>query len=107
MDRKELVESIVDTLLSEDIIVDGVNWNENLDEAMWSKGVSKKWSPPEGFFKKGASAIASGLKSASKDLKQAMSRLNFYINRAGKNLSKEDKDRLENAKDALRKAYAA
>jgi Protein of unknown function (DUF3175) len=37
--------------------------------------------------------------------RSAMSMLVFYINRAGKNLSKEDHARLEKAKDELRKAF--
>ena len=64
-----------------------------------------KWHPPEGFFEKSADAIAKGLKSASKDLKQAMSRLTFYINRGGSNLSADDKARLENAKEKLHALY--
>ncbi|WP_221393238.1 DUF3175 domain-containing protein [Dyadobacter sp. NIV53] len=35
----------------------------------------------------------------------AMSALNFYINRAGKNLSDSRKNLLEKAKDELRKAF--
>src|SRR5213595_3510918 len=35
----------------------------------------------------------------------AMSMLNFYINRAGKNLPKKQKHVLERAKDELRKAF--
>lgn len=35
----------------------------------------------------------------------AMSMLNFYINRAGKNLEPKQKKILEQAKDELRKAY--
>jgi Protein of unknown function (DUF3175) len=35
----------------------------------------------------------------------AMSMLNFYINRAGKNLSVADRARLEKAKDELRKLF--
>lgn len=37
--------------------------------------------------------------------RSAMSMLVFYINRAGKNLSKADRARLEKAKDELRKAF--
>jgi Protein of unknown function (DUF3175) len=37
--------------------------------------------------------------------RSAMSMLVFYINRAGKNLSKEDRARLEAAKDELRRAF--
>lgn len=71
----------------------------------WSGKVEVKWEPPEGFFTKGAVAIADGLHSASKTLKQAMSRLNFYINRAGDNLSRDDHKRLERAKELLHKKF--
>lgn len=37
--------------------------------------------------------------------RSAMSMLTFYINRAGKNLSKTDRKRLEAAKDELRALY--
>lgn len=76
-----------------------------LQAANWSDGVKTDWSPPEGFFTKSADSIARGLKQNSKDYQQASSRLNFYINRAGDNLSAADKTRLENAKDKLAKAY--
>ena len=69
--------------------------------------VDTKWNAPEGFFDKSAEKIASGLKKASKDLKQAMSRLSFYINRGGKNINAADKKRLEAAKDKLRGLYKA
>src|SRR5688572_27479548 len=35
----------------------------------------------------------------------AMSMLNFYVNRAGKNLTARDKKRLEKAKDELRELF--
>lgn len=76
-----------------------------LTEKQWIGAVKEKWHPPEGFFEKSATSIATGLKGASKDLKQAMSRLNFYINRAGSNLSGEDSDRLELAKEKLHNLY--
>jgi putative cell wall-binding protein len=37
--------------------------------------------------------------------RSAMSMLTFYINRAGKNLPRKDRSRLEAAKDALRELY--
>ena len=76
-----------------------------LHEKMWSGDVHEKWTPPEGFFTKSADKIASGLKAASKDLKQAMARLNFYINRAGSNLKDDDRARLESAKEKLHDLY--
>lgn len=76
-----------------------------LEKEKWSKDVVTSWNPPKGFFTKSADDIANGLKSASKDLKQAMSRLNFYINRAGKNLSDSDKKKLNSVKNKLQKLY--
>jgi hypothetical protein len=37
--------------------------------------------------------------------RSAMSMLNFYINRAGRKLSKTERSRLERAKDELRRLY--
>lgn len=74
-------------------------------EKKWSADVPIKWEPPEGFFEQSAEKIASGLKAASDDLQTAMGRLNFYINRAGKNLSDEDRGKLESAKKKLSKMY--
>jgi hypothetical protein len=50
------------------------------------------------------SAEASGRRKAD-PYRSAMSMLTFYINRAGKSLSKTDRARLEKAKDELRKAF--
>lgn len=78
---------------------------ERLMEEKWSAEVHTKWSPPEGFFTRSADAIAKGLHANSRNLKQAMGRLNFYINRAGVNLSDKDRSRLESAKTKLHKMY--
>lgn len=69
-----------------------------LSEKNWSDQVKTTWEPPEGFFTQSAPKIAAGLKSASKDLQQAMSRLNFYINRAGHNLNYLDKSACVNGR---------
>lgn len=68
---------------------------------------------PEGLFTKSSKEIAKGLKKAVLEsdrtkrtkFQSAMSMLNFFINRAGKNLSPKDKLRLENAKIELRKIF--
>jgi Protein of unknown function (DUF3175) len=65
------------------------------------------------FTKKSPRAIAQSLKRSaehsqrrkSNPYRSAMSMLTFYINRAGKNLPKERKDKLEKAKDELRALY--
>jgi hypothetical protein len=77
-----------------------------LQEKLWSGEVHTHWTPPEGFFNQSATEIAKGLKANSKNLKQAMSRLNFYINRAGENLSADDRARLELAKEKLHELYS-
>ena len=84
-----------------------IQYIDNLltEKKMWSGKVDTKWKPAENFYKQSAIKIASGLKSNSKDLKQAMSRLNFYINRAGKNIDVMDKKRLNAAKEKLHSLY--
>lgn len=76
-----------------------------LREKKWSAAVETKWRPPEGFFTQSAEKIATGLKANSADLKQAMGRLNFFINRAGKKLSSDDFERLTRAKEKLHSLY--
>ncbi|HUU66291.1 MAG TPA: DUF3175 domain-containing protein [Methyloceanibacter sp.] len=65
------------------------------------------------FTLKDPKEIAASLKHSAEASKRrktdpyrsAMSMLVFYINRAGKNLSEEDRARLDQAKDELRKAF--
>jgi hypothetical protein len=72
---------------------------------LWSGDVKTHWHPEEGFFEQSSEKIAEGLKSASDGLAQAMYRLDFYINRAGTNLSAEAKAKLEKAKEILHGLY--
>jgi len=83
----------------------------------WSGEVTKKsiaLDLEEGVFTwKDPKKIALSLKRSTEDsirkkappFQSAMSMLNFYINRAGKNLKKEQKVILEKAKIELRKAF--
>jgi hypothetical protein len=65
------------------------------------------------FTLKDPKKIAQSLKRSAEQSKRrkadpfrsAMSMLVFYINRAGKTLSKAERDRLEKAKDELREAF--
>ena len=65
------------------------------------------------FTFKNAKKIALSLKKSAKEsnrrkakpFQSAMSMLNFYINRAGKNLPKNQKKTLEQAKIELRKVF--
>lgn len=76
-----------------------------LSEKKWSGAVKAKWSPPPGLFTKGKTEIARVLAQQSDSLKQAMSRLNFYINRAGKNLPKKQLKVLNMTKEVLRQQF--
>jgi hypothetical protein len=83
----------------------------------WSGKVTKKSNAldleKDIFKSKDPGKIASSLKKSAEASKRrkaspfqsAMSMLNFYENRAGKNLSEKEKEPLENAKNELRKLY--
>lgn len=80
-------------------------WVDKVEQKQEMKPDNPNDDFPEGFFDGQPNTIAQGLKSKSEDFKQAMSRLSFYINRAGKNLDNTSKQRLEQAKDALYRLY--
>ena len=71
----------------------------------WSAKVDTESTYPEqGLFKKSASTIAKSLASkevSPKGPASGMRMLNFYINRAGKNLPEERKHELKKAKSLL------
>jgi hypothetical protein len=83
----------------------------------WSKEVTEHDHPfalPPGVFKSAdPDVIAAALQHSAEDPKRhshdafstAMSMLDFYINRAGRNLSDGDRTALEQAKTALRKRF--
>lgn len=83
----------------------------------WSKSVSQRsdaMTLKEGVFKlRSPAAIAASLKRSadrsrrrkSSPFRSAMSMLNLYVNRAGKNLPASRRRLLERAKDSLRKLY--
>lgn len=85
--------------------------------AKWSAHVTRTSDAldlePKVFSKSSPDAIARSLKRSAEasarrkaaPYQSAMSMLNFYINRAGKNLSDARRGVLERAKDALRKAF--
>ncbi len=87
------------------------------DEKRWSKRVtetSHALDLEEKVFKKESPReIAESLKRSaersdrrkSNPFRSAMSMLNFYINRAGKNLPWKEKVKLERAKDELRGVF--
>ncbi|MCW4463146.1 DUF3175 domain-containing protein [Sphingomonas sp. BT-65] len=83
----------------------------------WSQEVTKHSNAldlEEGVFSKNdPGEIARSLKRSAEHnerrkgtvLQSAMGMLTFYINRAGDNLSKADRDKLEKAKDKLRALF--
>lgn len=78
---------------------------EIIQEEKWSGKVKESWHPPEGLFTKSEDEIAKVLHSQSDSLKQASSRLMFFINRAGKNLSDKEKKRLHGVTKILHTLY--
>lgn len=85
----------------------GKKWVKRVQETSFAMDL------PEGIFTRPAKTIARELKRAvlasnrtkGTKFQSAMSMLNYYINRAGKNLSASDKARLEQAKIELRKLF--
>jgi hypothetical protein len=63
------------------------------------------WSSPRAIARslKRSDELSTRRKAGA--FQSAMSMLNFYINRAGRNLSRERRQILERAKDELRKAF--
>ncbi|OLC15213.1 MAG: hypothetical protein AUH29_08570, partial [Candidatus Rokubacteria bacterium 13_1_40CM_69_27] len=68
---------------------------------------------PPGIFKRSPEAIARGLKRSvlrsrrtkGTKFQSAMSMLNLFINRTGRSLARQDRKRLEAAKDELRRVF--
>jgi cob(I)alamin adenosyltransferase len=86
----------------------GKRWSQRVTET------SDAMTLEEGVFTKGSpKAIARSIKRSaershrrkSEPYRSAMSMLTFYVNRAGKGLSKTRKKKLEQAKDELRALY--
>jgi Protein of unknown function (DUF3175) len=66
-------------------------------KALWSNKVKTKYHTSEGLFAKSAHVIARTLREGAADTGQAIRRLTFYINRAGRNLSSGARERLHKA----------
>jgi len=83
----------------------------------WSRDVTEKSNAldlePNVFTKESPRAIAQSLKRSAEQsqrrksdpYRSAMSMLVFYINRAGKNLPRSRREKLESAKDELRALF--
>ena len=73
----------------------------------WSQGVTdkEKTHTPPGLFKESADKIARWMHSNSDSLKQAIDRISFYENRGGSKLGDDEKTKLADAKDKVRKLF--
>jgi hypothetical protein len=70
-------------------------------KSKWSGKVRTHYHTPPGLFTKSAHEIASVLRSGASDVTQAIRRLSFYVNRAGRNLSSTAKRKLHHAMQIL------
>lgn len=83
------------------------NFKDFCNEEQWSGDVETKKHPKEGLFAEGtAKEISDWCIKSHKDLKGAMTTINFYINRAGDNLTAERKKVLEDAKELVHKHFS-
>jgi hypothetical protein len=75
----------------------------------WSDKVphSKTFKTPEGLFKNKSSQEIAKVISENKEAPYAtaMSRLNFYLNRGGKNIPSDIRAKVNAAKEVLKKMY--
>jgi hypothetical protein len=83
----------------------------------WSQDVTKHsnaldlepgvftWEDPREIARSLKRSAEQSTRRKGTPLQSAMSMLNFYINRAGRNLSKTDHERLEQAKSELRALF--
>lgn len=81
-----------------------------VSQKKWVRNVkTDSTHPPEGLFKKNPETIARTLASKKVSPKgpgSGMRMLTYFINRAGKGLSAEEKARLEKAKELLSRKVA-
>ena len=63
------------------------------------------WKDPEKIAKSLKRSAEKSSRRKGTSFQSAMSMLNFYINRAGKNLNREQKEVLEKAKKELRRVF--
>jgi hypothetical protein len=76
-------------------------------EEKWAQKVKEKFHPPEGTFsEKSAEEIARIIsQNWEAGLQKTMARLNFFLNRGGKNITPEIRKKVERAKDIVHDHY--
>ncbi len=117
MKKGELFKRMVDDVGDLDVSVLAVPSNHRVNRVLAARliriangllegeGTGSDDGVPTNFYKGTSSAIATWLHKNSDDYPHAIKRITAYINRAGKTLSAADRQRLEAAKDKLRKLY--
>jgi hypothetical protein len=91
-----------------DMVKSKRKWSQDVTEhsdAMDLKEGAFKSDDPKKIARSVKHSAEESDRRKSSPFRAAMSMLTFYINRAGKNLSKERRDTLEKAKDELRSLY--
>lgn len=86
----------------------GKKWSKHVTEtsdAMDLKQDVFKSDDPEKIARSLKHSAEQSHRRKSNPFRSAMSMLNFYINRAGRNLPKSQKEVLEDAKDELREEF--
>jgi hypothetical protein len=75
-------------------------------EEKWANKVKEKFHPPEGTFKTSPENIAKVIsQNWTAGLKTTMARLNFFLNRGGKNVPPEIRKKVEKAKEIVENHY--
>ena len=86
------------------------NWSKYVTEHSFTLQLEEgvfTWNNPRKIAKSLKKSAEESLNRKGTSFQSAMSMLNFYINRAGKNLKPERKRILEQAKTELRKIFRA
>lgn len=84
------------------------NWSKKVTKTSFALDLDEgvfTWNDPKKIAQSLKNSAEESLRRKGTPFQSAMSMLNFYINRAGKNLSPERKKILEAAKKELRKLF--
>jgi putative cell wall-binding protein len=95
-------------ILGNEVILNKKKWSKEVTEHSHALALEEgvfTWKSPKKIAKSLSNSAEESTNRKGTPFQSAMSMLNFYINRAGKNLSREQKDILEQAKIELRKLY--
>lgn len=83
-------------------------WSKNVTEHSFALDLEEgvfTWDSPKKIARSLKNSAENSTRRKTTPFMSAMSMLNFYINRAGKNLPQEKKKVLEEAKEELRKLF--